>query len=474
MTQFLSILAGLAVVIGLGYVIMRPHWAVVIILVMFPLEQALQGYFPFLATNGKIVNASVGFLALFAIGTRVVRGERLFSGVFNLATIAAIGLYLFTWVGLLWSPSERGLDLLIFGIPYVVLLLFATQLLIDDVADFHRLAVGVMLVGSIIAALVMLNPATVFEGGRLTVDIGLYAGEASSNPLALATLGGLMAVLAILVQFEKPRPFHMFLRLSAFALGLGLAIQSGSRGQVLAAVVVGVAFYPLARRVASVGQFFLSAFGYAFLFLSLYVVFNLFVGDWNRDRWDIYSAIDVTGGRLDNVADLMAAYASEPGKWLFGLGTNAFPAVTGSSLGYVHNQPIEVLCELGLIGASLLIVAGLVVARAAVWLWRVYGNDPVKRGSVAALAGLVAFSLIISLKQGSITVSGPTSLMWWLVLARIAAHERRLYNERAILEWEQDPDGGFPGEDDPASAGDDPYGDYGSSDYDDGGYAIAR
>lgn len=427
MSQLLQLLAALAVVIGIGYIIRRPQWAVVVILVMFPLEQALQGYFPALAANSKITNASVGVLALFAIGMRFLRGERLFSGVMNPVTIGVFGLYVLTWVGLLWTPSDRSLELLTYGVPYVVLLLFATQLLVDDIADFHRLAVGVMLVGSVIALLVMFNPATTFEGGRLTLDIGLYSGEQSSNPLALATMGGLMAVLAALVQFERPHPFYLVLRLTAFATGLGLAIQSGSRGQVVAAVVVGVAFYPLARRVASVGQFFLSAVGYGFLFLALYGVFSVFIGDWNRKRWDVGSALDVTDGRLANVVDFLGAFGSEPGMWFFGLGPMAFQPATGSPLEYVHNQPVEVLCELGVVGLCLYVIVAFSVARAGLWLWRFYGNDPVKRSATATLCGLVAYSFIISLKQGSLTTSGPLGMMWWVVLARIATHERRLH-----------------------------------------------
>ena len=67
MVGLLSVLVGLGAVVGVLYVLWQPRWVVVLLLVMFPLEQLMQSYFPFLIENREVFNYFVAGVALVAV-----------------------------------------------------------------------------------------------------------------------------------------------------------------------------------------------------------------------------------------------------------------------------------------------------------------------------------------------------------------------------------------------------------------------
>jgi hypothetical protein len=419
--------AGVAVLLGLGflYVLWRPHWAVVLILVMFPLEQLMQAYIPALVTRSWLGNLVVALIAGFAVMVRVMRGEQIFRGYLNPVTLSILGLYALAWISLLYTPSfELALLLLQNGWEYFVLMLLLAPLLVRNMAHFRDLMTGVMFSGTIIAILIMLNPNTSYYGGRLGLDLGMsdHGKQLLGNPLAIAEMGGLMAIAAALI---KPRPGagHLLtlLRIVAFISGLGLAIGSGSRGQVLAAVVAGIACYPLARQVANPRNFILVTGGIGFLGLGVIGVFRLFVGEQNVERWNVLLMIQDIALRFDNAWLLLWTWLESPGAWFIGLGANAYSSLNVGDA-YVHNLAIEVLCEEGLIGAGFLAMALLTLYRGGRDSFRRWRDDPVMRSVVATLISVCAFALLLSLKQGSMLGAAGT-FMYWFILAKLARAE---------------------------------------------------
>jgi O-antigen ligase len=124
---------------------------------------------------------------------------------------------------------------------------------------------------------------------------------------------------------------------------------------------------------------------------------------------------------------LFDAYISSPAHWIQGLGTRANATITGT-LGirgnYVHNVLAEVVCENGLIGTALFsaIVYSTVVAGKR--LWSQYQYDPTIRAAVATAIAACIYSLFLALKQG--TISYPAPFFWWMILAKLSAHEERV------------------------------------------------
>ena len=49
---------------------------------------------------------------------------------------------------------------------------------------------------------------------------------------------------------------------------------------------------------------------------------------------------------------------------------------------------------------------------------KIWGEDPVYRGTVAAWVGICLFALLVAFKQGSI-IGTPTPFYYWIILAKI-------------------------------------------------------
>ena len=425
--RFLEIAVMLGAVGGLGYVLWRSYWVFAIVILMWPLEQLLQTYVPYLAYNEWVTNYLIAILGMVAVASRFMRGDPIFVGYVNRVWLLTIALYVLWLFGHLWSPAA---DIMVpalgYNLRYQVFLLIILPLLITDLRDFTRMATGIMVLGTAISLLILVNPNTSYWGGRLILDFGMKGnlGE-RGNPLAIAEMGGLIALIAALIQFPQARAKTTILRVAAFVLGLGVAIGSGSRGQVLAAGIAGVLFYPLARRLANPRQFFAVLIGFGFLVIGVYVVFRVFVNVENEERWAITHLFRDTLLRLHYVDLLLTWYLDEPAKWLLGLGTGAF-AVVSEERGtyYVHNVAAEIMCENGLIAFGIFLVMCVFVVKDGLVMWRDNREDDQYRSSAALLMAISLYALLLALKQG--TISYPAPFFWWIIMCKVAYAERRL------------------------------------------------
>jgi hypothetical protein len=435
MTHPLGILVAIACLAGAIYALKRPQWVVLILIVFYPLEQVLQSYFPVLRATPWILNVSVGGLAGFAILHRFLKRETLGSGFFNGVFNYVVPLYALSWLGLLWTPSAIARDMMVAGVPYVALFLVGLPLLMDDLPQFRRLMTAIMVIGTAISLLVMFNPQARYASGRLALEVGAVG--RFTNPLALATLGGVMTLTAVMLRPVRYSGAMTALRVSAFVTGLGLAVTSGSRGQVLAVAIVAVLFYPVARRVRNTVQFLLTGGGLIVMTVALMFTFQLFVTEANRARWDVTGITGDIEGRYEMARLLFTEWANDPASWVLGLGTNAFTAITTGSSPYVHNLLVEVLCELGLVGGIMMTLILFITFRHGRWLVRTFRDDPGLRSTAALLGALAAYALLLSLKQGTFAGGDPNTIMWWIMLARIGCHEQRLARA-AAPEWDEE------------------------------------
>ncbi|MCI0362247.1 MAG: hypothetical protein L0Y44_04200 [Phycisphaerales bacterium] len=435
MTQALVVLVAASTALGALYVLWRPHWAFILVAALYPLEQLLQSYIPFLAAHTVVINYAIGFLALVALMMRTFRREQVTSGLANGVTVTVLLLYLQLIVGMLLYPAvpELSKKNFLHNYPIWILLLGIFPLLVRDLADFRRLVTGLMVIGSLIAILVMLNPHTAYISGRLHLDLGY---QFAGNALATAELGAMAALVAALIRPTGALLYNI-LRVTTFLSGFGLAILTGSRGQVLAGALSGVLVYPIARKVANPKQFLVNCAGFAILLLGIYVSFKLFVGDVNRERWDVHGLLLAMVGRYEMAWTLFSAWLESPEHWLFGLGPTAYMSLTGHL--YVHNVPVEILCEHGLVGASFFGIMSFFMARHALALWKIHQDDPPMRAAVGVLVGICLYSLLLSLKQGSFI--HPVPFCWWLVLAKISKHEQMVHAENPLEQEHESEDG---------------------------------
>jgi hypothetical protein len=432
MGPVLQLVTALGLFLGVAYVLWRPQWAVLFIIVMFPLEQLVTAYFPVLNQSSWMFNVGIGSLALVAVLSKISRGGSPALGYKNPVLILIIGLYGIAVMSLLWSPArDSALSRLVDGAPYHILYLLLLPLLITDLQDFRRVMVGVMVAGSAIALLIIANPSSAYYSGRLNLDLGMYAGEQRGNPLAIAEMGALMALVGALMINERRSTLMNIVRIAAVILGLGLAIGSGSRGQVLAAVLTGIAFFPIARRLHNPRQFLLVTASFLFMAGMFYITFKIFVGDQNANRWAVGNMFRDIGQRFDYVWQLFAVWVQTPGAWPFGLGANAFSVVReGTEGGYVHNMAAEVLCEEGIAGAAIFVTLIVLTIKNGSSLVRLYAQHPQMRSAAAVLLASCLYALLLALKQGSF-LNYPGPLIWWLLLAKVVRYEMIVADEQA-------------------------------------------
>jgi hypothetical protein len=419
---------------GLIGVIFRPEWAFVLAVVMFPVKQLMGAYLPIFVRISPLFNLLVFSAVLIAVGSRALKRERPLAGMYNPLTVVTLVLYGWATAALLWTPGNgvaRWLDGYAYWGMYVLLL----PMTLLNLEHFRRTLPLLLVVGTIAAVLYYTNPKASWYSGRLTILIAAKgaAMEIRGNSLTVSQMGGMVAIAAAMMLPLRGGLAMTTLRIVAILTGVGLSVVSGARAQAALSVLTIVLFYPMSRRVKSLNQFFLVAGGMGGLLTVIFIGFTLFLGQGSEQsrRWDISRWWDVITSRAGDAGILIEAYLSHPQNWLQGLGTNAMSYFAGIPVTYAHNAPVEMLCELGLIGLTLYIVACVLAFRMSRRLFQAHAEDPVDRATVAVLLAITFYSFTLSLKQYTF-VAVPEPWWLWLVVAKLWTRERRA----ALAAWQ--------------------------------------
>lgn len=430
----------IASVLGLGlgvvYTLFKPQWAILFIIILYPLEQLLTTASPFFTANAKALNLLIGGLALLGAGASFVGGRQPLRGYTNLSFVATILLYAWAIVGIVFSPDrEKGVNDLTAGLPYLGLLLVFPGLLVNRLEDFRRLVVPLMLIGSCIIVLILLSPKTTMFGGRLGIEgSGGRDGPEILNPLATAGLGGTIVILGMLYKPTSMAWIIHLIRAAAITIGLIIALLSGSRGQLLGAVFCGVAMFPFARQIKNLIQFFTVAAsaGIALVLIMLVLTFAT-----TRDAATRFSGEALGEGvdtRANLITTMLGEYLGNPVAIIQGLGTSSFDYYwTLDDTPYIHNMPAQILTENGLVGLGLLTVVMVLLVRESISLLRLHRDSPRDLSTVAILIAFCIYQLLLSLKQGSWFTSGAP---FWAFLMLSKIHARSMLDARAYAQWE--------------------------------------
>ena len=189
-----------------------PGWALALVMSMYAFEQALQAssgiFLRILPLANVCVAASAGICALRCIFSQ----NRPFVGYITSVWIGLVALLLWAAISLLWTPAfQAALGLTTWGLPYVILFLVISPILIDDMAVFEKFFRAFLILGSIICAIILTNPQFTFLSGRLGVNLDALV---RTNPLAMGELGGTLMLVAALFQlgFQSCIRLHIFSR----------------------------------------------------------------------------------------------------------------------------------------------------------------------------------------------------------------------------------------------------------------------
>ncbi len=379
--------------------IMRPAWAVAVVLTMFPTEQALQASAGIFRSIGPLANFTIASIVIASIAMSFLRGTLVWSRWLTSAMLLVAILYTYSAASVLWTFSPEWLSEYIrWTSPYIFVIVVLAPLLVSGMGSLSELRAALLVVGTGVALLIIANPNFQFVEGRLVVNVDA---DSRTNPLAIGQLGGLVVLLSILGPAKETVRFMVPLRIIAFTAGLGLGFMSGSRGEVIAALFGASVFLPMARKIDNPAQFF-ATIGVAVVFVAgVLGVRSLFVGADNADRWSSESILFGSAGRLENAMDLARLYFDRPLYWPIGLGSAAFHDLpTRSGDPYSHVIVADLIFELGIPGVLIgLSLAYLTVRNSRALFWRVRG-DVEQRALVTFLAAFATYQFILANKAG--------------------------------------------------------------------------
>ena len=378
----------------------HPGAAIAGVLCMFGLEQWGQATTKFFAHHQSATNLLIGGILVFALIVQFFRtGLVLFKGYPTIGWLT-LAFFLYAFATIQWAPRpDLSLNLWESRWPYIVSIVMLCPLLITEERDLHAANAALALVGGTLAMLLLFFVK--WESRRIVLD------DVLGNPLAIAAMAGLVVVILILTE-PGPRSVLWFsLKWTFVAMALALIVRSGSRGQLLGVLLVCLVCWPISRGLRNVKQFAILTLVILFISAAVGWTMQEFWGGEvasGKGRWNEHAAQQDVSGRLAN-AMLMVDLASEsPTTFLFGLGNSA--AYDRRILGiYPHFLPLEVLAEEGVFGFVLYGIILVLTLRSCYMGLQLSQDDPDLRMLLGGLFGMYLFTVILSLKQGSLLVN---------------------------------------------------------------------
>lgn len=378
-----------------------PPVALAGVLCMFGLEQWGQATTTFFAQHHTATNLFIGGILVLALLVHGVRkGATLFSDYPPVGWLILL-LFLYAFASAQWAPrADLSLGLWASRWPYVVTIIILSPLLITHPPDLRSANIGFLAIGGLLTMLLLF--LVKWDHRRIVLDHDL------GNPLAVSSMAGMVAIVAVLADPWPKSKLWFPIKWVLVGLCLALVVRSGSRGQLLGTILISVACWPISRQMANMRQY---------LLLGIFIVFIGAATGWavqeysseqtynsHGGRWSEASAQEDVSGRLNNAVYLVGLAFQSPESIMIGLGNSASydPRILGI---YPHFVPFEVLAEEGLIGFSLYLTVLLSTMRTCYRGFRSPPLNPQDRAMFGALVGLFLFTLLLSLKQGSLLLN---------------------------------------------------------------------
>ena len=438
----------------------RPHWALVLVFSFIAYEQLLTSFLSVFVYNSWLLNViTVGCVGTCLL-TSIIRGEQPFRGSMNVNALLTFALYAFATASIVWSHMpEAGKYFLQSGMPNIVLMLVLVPFVVTDEDSIKKMCTPLLVMGCALIVMILISPRTTVFGTRLVIDMSYTKGSGEhGNPLATAEVGGIMLLVAALMEPRKKNIIISILRVGGISLGLLIAFLVGTRGQLMFSIFFAVLFYPIAHEIRNMKQFLIRSIS-IFSVMGILMIIAKFVLSSSEagDRFSSESLAGGVSGRMYFITELFGAYASHPMNYLQGLGSGSFNRYVvrdGDGFLYPHNLIVEILTHHGVIGFTLMVVIFVLTAKHAILLIRGGLAGTIDRSVVAIVLGLSAYSFLISMKQGSFLLY-PLPFYMFLIVSKLLY---RMHED--AYEY-----------DEYENYGEEEYGDYDQEEYDSSEYA---
>lgn len=404
-----------------------PSTAIAACFCLFAIEQWGQATIPQLATLGTFTNYCIAAILCVGVGIQFVRGNVRISDYPKAGILVAV-LLIYAYASSLWT-SRDDLSATQWGvaIPYIASFILLAPLLIKNTNDARRAFSDLVIVGAPLAILL-----TMFvRWENRWIVIGSDGAVGYANPLAIAEMAGNVILVAVLCRRLAAVPLWKVTRWLAVAGCIALAVKTGSRGQVMAVLIVLVAFWPLSHSKISVSSAALSVSGSLVIGLAvLFAVQEFWSGN---TRWSHEKIESDIGGRVEMATQLLGAWWNGgPFTILFGLGNGASsnPRILGS---YPHILPLEIVAEEGILGAMMYLSILAAVAAKVREAFRRSRDNSANRETLITLAAMLAYAFLLSWKQGNLL----GSFNFWMLCIVVAKYAKAIAHEGAQLERSQ-------------------------------------
>lgn len=379
---------------------------------MYGLDQLGQVSHPWMLQHSVFTNVAVGLMLLVGLLRKRTSTGQLWSVAPGMTALVC-ALYGYALLTLVWTPApELAWQQWVGNGPYVLTVAMAGPLLVTGINDLRNAMRCTAIVGSAIVAVTMLFGEWGMRG--LTDSSGTF----ETNPLAIASLAGLVMAACVFVGFSRRGLAEWILRLGAAVICLVLIIRSGSRGQLVAAVVAMALMIPIRFHIASIRGLVPALLVGAAIAIGLDMGSSLYINE-DTQRWTEAGATEDVQGRLAMVTALLSKWSESSISILFGLGNSAAtdPSIVGH---YPHNMPLEILGEEGLVGFTLLLLILGATVKSFLHARRQVSGNADHEAVLAAAGATFIFSFLLSLKQGSL-LGNNVVFMAALIVARLSA-----------------------------------------------------
>jgi O-antigen ligase len=377
--------------------VLRPAVGLAGILCLFGLKQWGQSTTAIFSEYREVTNLAVGVLVVVGVIRLAFKRSCIFCRLPASALLVA-ALYLYAFTTTAWAVnSETSLIEWATLSPYIVTIAILAPLLINDTSELRTAFLWTVFIGGAICFLDLVFGNWGYRG------LLLYTAgdQTETTPLSLATMGGTVMLASSIFMLDKRRFMLRVIAAGCIPLALAIVLRSGSRGQLLALI-------PAFAVAGSIVFRLNSARSLAALLLASGVLIGL--GWWastlidiNTSRWTgAELANQDIHDRLDMASSLLKAALAHPATILFGIGNSSSYEILGI---YPHITILEVIAEEGIPGTILYLAILLSAVRSIRRISRSLGDDAEARGTLAILAALFCFELILSWKQGTLLSS---------------------------------------------------------------------
>lgn len=359
---------------------------------MFCFEQILQSGNAIFVRVGSLLNIYFAVVCIVAVYSAFQKGK------YRNWRIAPEALYCLALLSLaalsfLWSVSPN--DTREWGqksIPYLGAFVLIMPLCATDQKQIRLAITTTVYLGGFI----MLGQALATYGRR-SIVLEAVGGDVNTNPLAVASYAGYIAICAVFSIYGKKFSPLIALKLAIFCLAIYVIFKGSSRGQILAVAVVCFIWLPIVAQATMKRSTIFAFLGSIIIVGAILYVLNEVkdTGRWRADQVEL-----ATQGRFLMVTSLLEYWANEGvGAWMLGLGSSSSFKIVGF---YPHNIPVEVLAEEGLVGFFIYLCFSFTVLRRAGKLMFSKKLEQESRVNLGILLALFCFEGILTLKQGSL------------------------------------------------------------------------